>query len=162
MDNKNKMSEVEFLDSFNHPRHRALAKMILDGESVESMNEAGFARINILEMVNKISGNIEGREDFQLDIPLGEGEKDLAGAEEVADANDTEKKSAPEQSPEQSDASIVKDSEDDIAAMAGMNDAEKADYRANREANGGAHPTETIGGNPTPTSGEGAEANDNK
>lgn len=86
MNGSNNKTREAFLAEFTHPRKLELATMILDGKNFDELKEAGYGRINVLEMVREINRNVEGQEDFELEVP----EADLS--EEEAAALDEKKK----------------------------------------------------------------------
>lgn len=100
--NSNNLSREGYLKTFGHPRKKELAIMLLDGASVEELNEAGFGRINILEAARDIRLKVEGYADFKLDIPRGTG-MDSSSSEDIArtaEADEAEKKGSPSASQE--------------------------------------------------------------
>lgn len=72
MEGHNKLTREEFLKGVSHPRKKELAEMLLDGKSKEEMVEAGYGRINILEMAREISRNVEDKKGFSVDFPRKE------------------------------------------------------------------------------------------
>lgn len=156
----NHLTRDEYLATFSHPRKQELAIMILDGSSVDDLNAAGYARINILEAVNDIKEKVEGMEAFELDIPRGEG-MDSTSAEDVARdeaatagddagkdsaAGTTHESQVPVQGqPAAPDASPDTTNTPDHTAPSGD---EVPGVTAGEPT---AHPVETIGGNPVGT-----------
>lgn len=165
------MSREAFIKSLSHSRKIELANMILDDASVEDMKNAGFGRINILEMARKISADVEGKEDFSLDIPNDEAETVGEKKESASDTATSDNANQESASSTQNDANDgdAKESIDGkvetlggnpVGTTTGEEDAEKiaenvADEEKVNQNDGGAHDTETLGGNPqTSTTGQ--------
>lgn len=156
------MTREDFIKGISHPRKVELANMIFDGVSFEDMQNAGFGRINVLEMAREISRDVEGQEELSVEVPSeDDGEKKESASDATSDnANQESVSSTPK-----SDDGDPKASEDGKVDTLGGNpvgtttdeeDAEKVAANVADEANadaepygkGGAHETETLGGNP--------------
>lgn len=151
--------------------------MILDRASVESMNEAGYARLNILEAVRDIRSNVEGQEKLALNIERGTANDSTSkeDIERTAAADDAEKKESPEASKvdDESPASVMGQTAANTpgAEVTSPNEnANMTDDEQKRDETATEHtapdgkevpgvdaddptknPTETLGGNPVGT-----------
>lgn len=74
MNGNNSTTQEGFIKALGHPRKQELAEMIFAGADVAAMKEAGFGRINILEMARTIKESVEGMDGLDIDIPRTEGD----------------------------------------------------------------------------------------
>lgn len=171
MKGNNSSTREAFIKELGHPRKIELANMIFDGASVEEMKNAGYGRINILEMAREISRDVEGQENLSIDIPRDDAEPESEKKESASDAtSDNANQESASSTPKNENDGDAKASEDGkvdtlggnpVGTTTGQEDAEKIAENVADEANadaygkGGAHDTETIGGNPqTSTTGQ--------
>jgi len=153
MNNNNSVTREAFVASFTHPRKQELANMLLDGATKEQLEAAGFSRINALEMSTAIRTSIIDKQDFSLDWERSQEELDeearLKAPQEQTDsgsaqATATASSPAPAQPAASPDAPTPAPAAGTGAPAAGAAPAETG------SGDGGSHPTQTIGGNPTP------------
>lgn len=95
MNGNNSQTKEGFIKSIGHPRKQDLANMIFDGAEVSAMREAGFGRINILEMARNIKHSVEGMEGLDIDIPRTEGDDEPVSEEAPAEATTEAEVTAP-------------------------------------------------------------------
>lgn len=70
MNGQNNQTPEAFIGSFGHPRKAELATMLLSGEAtIESLAEAGFGRITVLEMARGIRNNVIDMKEFDFEWP---------------------------------------------------------------------------------------------
>lgn len=90
MNGNNSTTHEGFIKALGHPRKQELAEMIIAGADVAAMKEAGFGRINILEMARTIKESVEGMEGLDIDIPRTEGDDEPVDEDADETATETE------------------------------------------------------------------------
>lgn len=67
MQGHNSQTQAAFLKSITNSRKRQLAEMLLAGEGMKAVNEAGFNDVIAKEMARAIRTNVQGAEYFTID-----------------------------------------------------------------------------------------------
>jgi len=117
----NKLSREEFVNQIGHPRKIEMANMIFDGASFEVLQEAGFARVNVLEMTSKIKVYVEGMGDFKVGSEVVETESgpSNSGSSESGPSDSGSSESGPSESgPSESGPSDSGSSESEVITPA--------------------------------------------